>query len=193
MIMRRKSIDHILRAAAEVTNNKRFVLVGSAALIARAKHVPLNMMYTPEIDIYAPDADDVELASELIDGSIGQGSQFHSQFGYYGDGVSPATAKMPTDWSERATEYHGEECPGIVALVPEENDLALAKLSAWRDKDQAWLIEGLKAGVLSLAQMAARIDRMPQPNAEGNPPAPEILRERVTSLASLVNIDIPKP
>ncbi|MEJ0077977.1 MAG: hypothetical protein WDO17_21575 [Alphaproteobacteria bacterium] len=99
MIMRRKSIDHILRAAAEVTSNKRFVLVGSAALIARAKHVPLNMMYTPEIDIYAPDADDVGLASELIDGNIGQGSQFHSQFGYYGDGVSPGTAKMPTDWS----------------------------------------------------------------------------------------------
>jgi cobalamin-dependent methionine synthase I len=75
MIMRRKSIDHILRAAAEVTNNKRFVLIGSAALMARIQHVPLNMMYTPEIDIYAPDADDIELASELIDGSIGQGSQ----------------------------------------------------------------------------------------------------------------------
>jgi len=76
MRMRRQSIDHILRAAAEVTNCKRFVLVGSAALIARTKHVPLNMMYTPEIDIYASDAEDVELASELIDGSIGQGSQF---------------------------------------------------------------------------------------------------------------------
>ncbi|MEJ0077976.1 MAG: hypothetical protein WDO17_21570 [Alphaproteobacteria bacterium] len=78
-------------------------------------------------------------------------------------------------------------------MVPEENDLALAKLSAWRDKDRAWLIEGLKAGVLSLTQMAARIERMPQPNAEGNPPAPEILRDRMTSLASLVNIELSKP
>ena len=59
MRMLRQSIDHILRAAAEVTKNKGFVLVGSAALIARTKHVPLDMMYTPEIDIYALDADDV--------------------------------------------------------------------------------------------------------------------------------------
>jgi hypothetical protein len=73
MIMRRRSIDHILRAAAEVTNQTKFVLVGSAAVIARRKHTPLDMMFTPEIDIYAPDSADIELTSELIDGSIGQG------------------------------------------------------------------------------------------------------------------------
>ena len=192
MIMRRKSIDHILRAAAEVTKNKRFVLIGSAALVARMKHVPLNMMYTPEIDIYAPDADDIELASELIDGSIGQGSQFHNQFGYYGDGVSPSTSKMPSDWSDRAIEYQGEECPGVIAVVPEENDLALAKLSAWRDKDRMWLVEGIKASVLSLPKMASRLDRMPEPNSEGNPPARGILRERLALLVGLANIEPPE-
>jgi hypothetical protein len=63
MIMRKKSIDHILRAAAAVTKQQKFVLVGSAAVIARAKNVPLGMMFTPEIDIYAPEADDIEFAS----------------------------------------------------------------------------------------------------------------------------------
>lgn len=191
MIMRRRNIDHILRAAAEVTKHKKFVLVGSAALIARTKHVPLNMMYTPEIDIYAPDAEDVEFASELIDGSIGQGSQFHNQFGYYGDGVSPATSKMPTDWTERAIEYHGDECPGVAAIVPEENDLALAKLAAWRDKDRLWLTEGVRAGILSLSQMADRLGRMPPTNAEGNPPAREILLERLRILAGGANVELP--
>jgi hypothetical protein len=142
MVMRKRSIDHILRAAAAVTNQQRFVLVGSAAVIARAKNVPLGMMFTPEIDIYAPEATDIELASELIDGNIGQGSQFHQRFGDYGDGVSPATAKMPSDWMDRSIEYLGAECPGVVAVVPEENDVALAKLAAWRDKDQSWLNEG---------------------------------------------------
>jgi len=191
MIMRKKSIDHILRAAAEVTKQTRFVLVGSAAVIARAKHIPLDMMVTPEIDIYAPDADDVELASELIDGSIGQGSPFHNRFGYYGDGVSPATAKMPIDWKTRAIEYAGAECPGVVAVVPEENDVALAKLAAWREKDQSWLDEGVKARVLSLEKMANRLDRMPQPNAEGNPPARDILSERLRSLAARARKDVP--
>lgn len=188
MIMRRRSIDHILRAAAGVTGQTRFVLVGSAAVIARTKHIPLNMMYTPEIDIYAPDADDIELASEQIVGNIGQGSQFHNEFGYYGDGVSPATAKMPIDWQERAVEYMGEECPGVIAIVPDEDDVALAKLAAWREKDQAWLAEGAKAGVISLERMASRLSLMPQPNADGTPPARRILADRLRSLAARSNI-----
>jgi hypothetical protein len=73
MVMRKKKIDHILRAAAAVTKQQKFVLVGSEEVIARAKNIPLGMMFTPEIDIYAPDADDIELVSELIDGNIGQG------------------------------------------------------------------------------------------------------------------------
>ncbi|HMK80027.1 MAG TPA: DUF6036 family nucleotidyltransferase [Xanthobacteraceae bacterium] len=193
MRMQKKSIDHILRAASEVTKQTKFVLVGSAAVIARLKHVPLEMMYTPEIDIYAPDADDVELASELIDGNIGQGSQFHNQFGYYGDGVSPETAKMPKDWRVRALEYTSAECPGVVALVPEENDVALAKVVAWRDKDQAWLHEGVRSGILSVRQMAARVDLMPPPNAEAIPPAREVLKQRLRLLAARANIQLPDP
>lgn len=193
MIMRKKSIDHILRAAAAVTKQHRFVLVGSAAVIARAKNIPLDMMFTPEIDIYAPEADDTEFASELIDGNIGQGSQFHERFGYYGDGVSPATAKMPSDWKDRSIEYLGAECPGVVAVVPEENDVALAKLAAWRDKDQIWLNEGIRSGILSLERMASRLGLMPPPNADGNPPAVEVLRERLRSLAARAKIDLPDP
>ena len=76
--------------------------------------------------------------------------------------------------------------------MPEENDLALAKLSAWRDKDRMWLIEGIKAGVLSLPKMASRLDRMPEPNSEGTPPARNILRDRLVVLAGLANIDLPE-
>jgi hypothetical protein len=193
MIMRKQGIDHILRAAADVTKQKKFVLVGSAAVIARRQHIPLNMMYTPEIDIYAPEADDIELVSEMIDGSIGQGSQFHNEHGYYGDGVSPGTAKMPIDWQERAIEYTGPGCPGVVALVPEENDVALAKLAAWREKDRDWLNEGVRTGVFSLERMASRLGLMPQPNAEGNPPAREVLANRLLSLAAQVNIPLVIP
>jgi hypothetical protein len=188
MIMRRRSIDHILRSAAAITGQHKFVLGGSAAVIARSRHIPLAMMYTPEIDIYAPEAEDVEFASERIDGSLGQGSQFHNEFGYYGDGVSPATAKMPDDWRERAIEYRGEECPGVVAIVPEENDIALAKLAAWRDKDQARLKEGLRAGLLSFARMEERLTRMPKPNAGGNPPNEGVLKERLLSLAPYAGV-----
>jgi len=193
MFMKRSGIDHILRAAAEVTKQSRFVLVGSAAVIVRSKHIPLDMTETAEADLYAPDAADVEFASELIDGSIGQGSQFHSQFGYYGDGVSPTTAKMPEDWQERAIEYQGNECPGVIAIVPEQNDIALAKLVAWREKDQKWLKVGVKVRTLSLDVMASRLGRMPKSNAEGNPPDYGVLADRLRSLAAHCNIALAMP
>jgi hypothetical protein len=91
------SIDHLLRAAANVTGQNNFVLVGSASVIVRRKlrrkSVPADMTITQEIDIYAPYADDIESISQMIDTNIGQGSRFHDEFGYYGDGVFPNNGK----------------------------------------------------------------------------------------------------
>jgi hypothetical protein len=183
-------VDHILRAAASLTGERRFVVVGSAAVVIRSKNVPATMMLTPEIDMYAPDAADIESVSEMIDSSIGQGSAFHNEFGYYGDGVSPGTAKMPADWTERASEYHGAECPGVTAIVPEENDIALAKLAAWRDKDQTWLVEGVKYKLLSLERMAERLDRMPSRDLDRGIAPRDILTQRIRDLASRCHVEL---
>jgi hypothetical protein len=100
--MQRNEVDHVLRAAASVTGHKTFVLIGSAALIARIKGpTPAGMLMTQEVDIYAFEVDNVEELSDIIDGSIGQNSPFHSTFGFFADGVSPETAKMPSDWMDR--------------------------------------------------------------------------------------------
>jgi hypothetical protein len=72
MIMQRDKVDHVLRAAASVTGHKVFVLIGSAALIARIKGpTPASMLMTQEVDIYAFDVDDVDKLSDMIDGSLG--------------------------------------------------------------------------------------------------------------------------
>jgi hypothetical protein len=189
VIMKLSKIDHILRAAANVSGQTRFVLVGSAAVVVRRKDAPANMAMTLEIDIYAPDAEDVEVTSEMIDKNIGQGSQFHDEFGYYGDGVSATTAKMPSDWRERAIEYRGFECPGVTAIVPEENDVALAKLSAWREKDKTWLTDGIKYDILSLKSMALRLDSMPEPDTDRGSPTRETLVQRLNELASGNQVD----
>jgi hypothetical protein len=140
---RRADLDHILRSAKEVTGQSRFVLIGSAALIARLRNVPLSMAMSREADLYVDGVEDDESIATLIDGVLGEGSSFHEQFGYYADGVSAATAVMPTDWRSRTTEYVGRQARGAVAICPEENDLGLAKLCAWREKDRDWLKEGV--------------------------------------------------
>ena len=100
-MLRKEDIDHILRAAAAVTNQSSFVLIGTGAVIATARHVPASMMMTPEIDLYV-ESDDNETFSDLIDATIGHGSMFHRTFHYHGDGVGAHTAIMPRDWRSRA-------------------------------------------------------------------------------------------
>ena len=112
------------------------------------------MMLTQEIDIYAEGVADSEQMSDLIDGSIGRYSQFHRTFGYYGDGVSPRTAIMPVDWRTRAVEYTTPDALAT-AVCPSADDIAIAKLCAWREKDQAWLREAFRSGVANAARVRA--------------------------------------
>jgi hypothetical protein len=66
--------------------------------------------------------------------------------------------------------------------VPEENDLALAKLVAWREKDISWLKVGVAHRILSLDEMAARLDRMPAADLPSGIPNIVYLRERLRIL-----------
>jgi hypothetical protein len=153
-MLRRSDIDHILRAAATLSNHSHFVLVGTGAVIATAKHIPVAMMLTEEIDIYADGVNDPDAISDLIDASIGHLSQFHRTFGYYGDGVGPKTAMMPMDWRMRAIEYKTPD--GLAtAICPSADDIAIAKLCAWREKDQAWLREAIRSGIVKPDRAAA--------------------------------------
>jgi hypothetical protein len=66
------------------------------------------MLQSLEVDIYPlrdPRAD-------LIDGALGDGSQFHVAFGYYAHGVGPETAKAPAGWQERLLKRDVPSRPG---------------------------------------------------------------------------------
>lgn len=153
-MLRRAQAEHILRAAATATQHDRFVVVGTGAVILASKRpVPARMMMTQEIDVCADGVDDPEALSDLIDAVIGRDSQFHKTFGYFGDGVGPRTATMPLDWRTRATEHRGAEAGGAVAICPSPDDIAIAKLCAWREKDVVWLREAVRAGIVSPARM----------------------------------------
>jgi hypothetical protein len=178
---RRADLDHILRAAKELTGQSRFVLIGSAALIARLRNVPLSMTMSREADLYADEAEDDESVATLIDGVLGEGSSFHEQFGYYADGVSAATAVMLADWRSRSTKYIGRQAAGVTAICPEPNDIALAKICAWREKDRTWLESGLRNGMLDLSKMRARLSKMPSHAPDRN----ELVR-RLDALAAML-------
>jgi hypothetical protein len=79
---------------------------------------------------------------------------------------------MPVDWRSRAVEYVTPD--GLAtAVCPSANDIAIAKLTAWREKDQTWLREALRSGLAKADRIAVLLQTELSPNA---PPADELAR-----------------
>lgn len=176
-MLSRANIDHLLRAAASICNVSRLVLVGSGAVIATARHIPARMMLTKEVDLYI-DGDDA--LTDQIAGSIGEGSPFHNHFGYYADSVGPNTAVLPLRWRSRCV-IHKVAGHDVEAVCPSSNDIAVAKMCAFREKDVAWLREALQSGIAKTATMQAYV----QEGMPDNAPAPAEMTRRWSILLAV--------
>lgn len=77
-----QEFEHVIAAAAEVTSQDEFVVIGSQAILGSVGQPPASLLQSLEADIY-PLRDPA--AADLIDGALGDGSPFHLAFGYYGD------------------------------------------------------------------------------------------------------------
>jgi hypothetical protein len=89
-LRRGRALEHLLRAAAALTNERDFIAIGSRAVLGQFPRAPDALLASIEADLYPRDA--IE-ESDLIDGAIGELSQFHETFGYYAHGVD-----VPAGW-----------------------------------------------------------------------------------------------
>jgi hypothetical protein len=94
--VRPHEFDHILGAAAKLTGQEEFVVIGGQAILGSIDEPPEDLLQSMEADLYqlANPAD-----ADKLDGALGDGSQFHMVFGYYAHGVGPETAKAPAGWA----------------------------------------------------------------------------------------------
>lgn len=160
--MRREDFEHVIAAAANITGLDEFVVVGSQAILGSFVDVPESLLRSLEADIY-PLRDPA--AADLIDGALGDGSQFQLAYGYYAHGVGPETAKAPTGWESRLVriEIPRRRASGRspVALCLEPHDIVLAKCAAGREKDFEYARAALKAGLVELDTLLARVPDLP--------------------------------
>ena len=155
--MRRDQMEHILRAAAAVTNQRDFVVIGSQALLGSIPDLPPPLNQSMELDLY-PLVDPG--AASLIDGSIGELSPFDETFGYYGHGVAPETALLPADWLQRAAIVENANTGGARGICVSAADLAIAKLAAGRDKDLEFVRNMIEFGIVTHTTVLALADRV---------------------------------
>jgi Nucleotidyltransferase of unknown function (DUF6036) len=160
--VRLEEFEHLVAAAAEVTGQDEFVVVGSQAILGSVSEPPDSMLQSMEADIYPLEAPE---AADLIDGGLGDGSPFHAAFGYYAHGVGPETAKAPRGWEKRLVKREiparaGSDRTAVVWCL-EIHDLVLSKLVAGRERDWDYAAEALKAGLVQPEVLLERVPDLP--------------------------------
>jgi hypothetical protein len=155
--VKREEFEHAIRAAGAVLGVHEVLVIGSQALHASIEgELPPEASRSVEVDIAAMDDEEGRMA-DLIDGSIGEASMFHSTFGYYAQGVVETTAVLPAGWRDRLVRFETPGTEGVVAWCLEPHDLWISKAIAGRPKD----IEFCKALVDgSLVTSALLTDRL---------------------------------
>jgi hypothetical protein len=127
--MTRSQLEHIIRAAGMIADDEDIVVVGSQAILGE---FPEWCGEACVADVY-PRA--YPERSDLIDGSIGEGSPFEHVYGYYAHGVGPETSVLPAGWEGRLVAVANANTRFVRGWCLEVHDLAIAKLVAGREKD----------------------------------------------------------
>lgn len=164
--MKKRQLDHVLRAAGRITGEKTFVIIGSQALHGSCPDLPDEIEFSGEVDLIATDNLD---RTEWLN-AIGVHSQFHESFGYYADPVDESTAILPRGWKRRLVELPPGDTDGVHGLCLDPHDLAIAKYAARRDKDLVFVRQLARRHIVSKETLLTRLARTP---------VDEAIRERI--------------
>jgi hypothetical protein len=132
--MKKQQVDHILRAAGELTGEKQFVIIGSQSLHGKHPDLADDILRSFEVDLIAKNPPD---RTEWLN-FIGQDSCFHETHGYYADLVDEDTATLPKGWRARLVNLPPGDTQGVSGLCLDPHDLAIAKYVARREKDKVF-------------------------------------------------------
>jgi hypothetical protein len=152
--MKRSELEHIIRAAGSIADDSEIVVIGSQAILGQFPHAPRALLASAEADVFPRNHPEL---SDLIDGSIGEGSAFHELYGYYAQGVGEGTAVLPSGWRDRLVRVRNPNTLGITGLCLEVHDLAISKYVAGREKDLEFTRELARRRMTDNATLLARL------------------------------------
>lgn len=168
--MKKRQVDHVLRAAGRITGEKQFIIIGSQALHGKHPDLADEILTSFEVDLIASR----HLARTEWLNAIGVDSPFHETFGYYADPVDAATATLPKGWKARLVNLPPGETEGVRGLCLDPHDLALAKYAAGRQKDRVFTSELARRGITSRERLLRLLGQMEIPED-----ARESIREQI--------------
>jgi hypothetical protein len=155
--MKKREVDHVLRAAGRITGEKQFIIIGSQSLHGKHPDLPDDLVKSFEVDLMASKNTD---RTEWLN-VIGVYSPFHESFGYYADPVDHKTAILPKDWKARLVNLPSGDTEGVEGLCLDPHDLAIAKYVARREKDIIFTRELAARGIVSHDRLVALLEQTP--------------------------------
>jgi hypothetical protein len=169
--MKRRDLEHVIRAAADIADDDEIIVIGSQAILGSFPDPPAELCVSVEADVYPRNKPE---RADLIDGSIGEGSPFHDTYGYYAQGVGEATALLPDGWRDRLVAVRNANTRGAVGWCLEAHDLVLSKYAAGRDKDDRFVRAAIAHAIVDSQVLLDRLPTMPVDDA-----ARERIRRRI--------------
>ncbi len=169
--MRRDQLEHAIRAACQIIGRPEVIIVGSQAILGTYPEEALPSLATMsmEIDIL-PIADTNEETARLaddIEGVAGELSPFEEMHGFSIDGVDLDTSALPAGWRDRLVKVQNANTaavggqPVFTGWCLDKEDLCVAKLCAFRDKDQEFVRALLEAHLVDRRVIAERLRSLP--------------------------------
>jgi hypothetical protein len=155
--MKKREVDHVLRAAGRITGEKQFIIIGSQSLHGKHPDLPDEFERSFEVDLIAPkNADRTEWLN-----AIGVYSPFHESYGYYADPVDDRTATLPKGWKGRLINLPIGDTDGVQGLCLDPHDLAIAKYVARREKDVVFTRKLAARGIVNRDRLLELLDETP--------------------------------
>lgn len=189
--MRRDQLEHAIRAACQIIEHPAVIVVGSQAILGTytEDELPEDATMSIEIDIL-PIADTNEETAhlaDLIEGVAGEWSPFEQQHGFSIDGVDLDTAILPERWRERLVEVQNANTaapggePQFTGWCLDKEDLCVAKLCAFREKDRNFVAALIDASLVDAEVIQHRLAVVPHEHAAATERATSWLAGRTNS------------
>lgn len=174
-----QELEHAIRAACDVAEDDEVIVFGSQSILGQYPDAHHDLRQSAEADITPLTRTD---KLDDIDGALGEGSTFHSAFGFYVHGVAIEAAVLPSGWELRTVPVKTEGTRGNTGYCLEGHDLAASKLAAFREKDREFVRVLLRERYVTPRKLIARLRRLPRSNEE---------RERLVTWVDLTMRELP--
>jgi hypothetical protein len=157
--MQRRELEHLLRAAGEIIDERQFIVIGSQSILGKYPDAPEELLRSREADFIAKNRPE---RTRMLE-AIGEASRFYETFGYYVDPVDSRTAVLPRDWKSRLVNVSSPGTNGVTGLCLDPHDLFISKVAAWRDKDIEFAKAMIGHGMVEKDRLLVLASKVPNP------------------------------